>query len=46
MLNYNVDSYERMLGNINEKAIDYTKVDELLKAHRKVAKEYLRKNLS
>lgn len=21
MLNYNVDSYERMLGNINEKAI-------------------------
>ena len=31
--------------NINEKAIDYAKVDELLKAHREVAKEYLRKNL-
>ena len=31
--------------NINEKAIDYAKVDELLKAHRKVAKEYLSKNL-
>lgn len=32
--------------NINDKAIDYAKVDELLKAHRAVAKEYLRKNLS
>ena len=32
--------------NINEKAIDYAKVDEQLKAHREVAKEYLRKNLS
>ena len=31
--------------NINEKTIDYAKVDELLKAHREVAKEYLRKNL-
>ena len=31
--------------NINEKAIDYAKVDEQLKAHREVAKEYLRKNL-
>lgn len=31
--------------NINEKMIDYAKVDELLKAHRKVAKEYLGKNL-
>ena len=31
--------------NINETAIDYTKVDERLKAHREVAKEYLRKNL-
>lgn len=31
--------------NINEKAIDYAKVDERLKAHREVAKEYLRKNL-
>ena len=31
--------------SINEKAIDYAKVDELLKAHREVAKEYLRKNL-
>ena len=31
--------------NINEKAIDYAKVDELLKVHREVAKEYLRKNL-
>ena len=31
--------------NINEKMIDYAKVDELLKAHREVAKEYLRKNL-
>lgn len=29
--------------NINEKAIDYAKVDEQLKAHREVAKEYLRK---
>ena len=32
--------------NINEKAIDYAKVDGLLKAHREVAKEYLRKYLS
>ena len=32
--------------NINEKEIDYAKGDELLKAHRKVAKEYLRKTLS
>ena len=31
--------------NINRKLIDYAKVDELLEAHRKVAKEYLRKNL-
>ena len=31
--------------NINETAIDYAKVDERLKAHREVAKEYLRKNL-
>ena len=31
--------------NINEKTIDYAKVDERLKAHREVAKEYLRKNL-
>ena len=31
--------------NINDKAIDYAKVDELLKAHREVAKEYLRSNL-
>ena len=31
--------------NINEKTIDYAKVDELLKVHRLVAKEYLRKNL-
>ena len=31
--------------NINEKAIDYAKVDERLKAHREVAKEYLRKKL-
>ena len=31
--------------NINEKAIDYAKVDEQMKAHREVAKEYLRKNL-
>ena len=31
--------------NINEKAIDYAKVDEQLKAHREVAKDYLRKNL-
>ena len=31
--------------NINEKPIDYAKVDELLKVHREVAKEYLRKNL-
>ena len=31
--------------NINEKAIDYAKVDEQLKAHREVAREYLRKNL-
>lgn len=30
---------------INNKMIDYAKVDELLKAHREVAKEYLRKNL-
>lgn len=32
--------------NINEKAIDYTKVDELLKTHREVTKEYLRKNIN
>ena len=31
--------------NINEKAIDYAKVDERLKAHREVAKEYLRKKI-
>ena len=31
--------------NINEKAIDYAKVNERLKARREVAKEYLRKNL-
>ncbi len=31
--------------NINKEQIDYTKVDELLKSHREVAKEYLRKNL-
>ena len=31
--------------NINEKAIDYAKVDEQLKVHREVAKDYLRKNL-
>lgn len=31
--------------NINEETIDYAKVDELLKAHREVAKEYLRSNL-
>ena len=31
--------------NINKKSIDYAEVDELLKAHREVAKEYLRKNL-
>lgn len=31
--------------NINEKAIDYAKVDEMLKAHREVAREYLRSNL-
>lgn len=31
---------------INEKAIDYIKVDELLKAHREVAREYLRKSLA
>lgn len=31
--------------NINEETIDYAKVDELLKAHREVTKEYLRKNL-
>lgn len=31
--------------NINDKAIDYTRIDELLKTHREVAKEYLRKNL-
>lgn len=31
--------------NINDKAIDYAKVDEQLKAHREVAKDYLRKNL-
>ena len=28
-----------------EETIDYAKVDELLKAHREVAKEYLRSNL-
>lgn len=32
--------------NINEQLIDYRKVDELLKAHRKVAKDYLEENLS
>ncbi|MCI7503571.1 MAG: polysaccharide pyruvyl transferase family protein [Clostridium sp.] len=31
---------------INDKKINYAKVDELLKAHRDAAKEYLRKNLS
>ena len=31
--------------SINEKIIDYAKVDELLKAHREVAKAYLRTNL-
>lgn len=31
--------------SINDKPIDYTKVDELLKLHRKEAKAYLRKNL-
>lgn len=31
--------------NINKEQIDYTKIDELLKSHREVAKEYLRKNL-
>lgn len=31
--------------NINKETIDYAKVDELLKAHREVAKEYLRSNL-
>ena len=31
--------------NINEETIDYAKVDELLKTHREVAKEYLRSNL-
>ena len=30
---------------INEETIDYAKVDELLKAHGEVAKEYLRSNL-
>ncbi|WP_294653036.1 polysaccharide pyruvyl transferase family protein [uncultured Ruminococcus sp.] len=30
---------------INEKSIDYAKIDKLLKAHRTVAREYLRKNL-
>lgn len=30
---------------INEKMIDCARVDELLKAHREVTKEYLRKNL-
>lgn len=32
--------------NINAQAIDYASVDDLLKAHREVAKEYLRKNIS
>ena len=32
--------------NINEKMIDYAKVDELLKTHREVTKEYLRKNVN
>ena len=31
---------------INQKPIDYGKVDELLKAHREIAKDYLRDNLS
>lgn len=31
--------------NINDKTIDYVRIDELLKKHRKVAKEYLQKNL-
>ena len=32
--------------HINQKPIDYGKVDELLKAHREIAKDYLRDNLS
>lgn len=31
---------------INQQPIDYEKVDELLKAHREIAKDYLRDNLS
>lgn len=31
---------------INQQPIDYKKVDELLKAHREIAKDYLRDNLS
>ena len=37
----NIEDFE----NINDKTIDYVRIDELLKKHRKVAKEYLQKNL-
>lgn len=44
-LNARMTTKIESVENINEQVINYEKIDELLKIHRKVAREYLQKNL-
>lgn len=44
-LNTRMTTKIESVENINEQVINYEKIDEILKAHRKVARQYLQKNL-
>ena len=44
-LNTRMTTKIESVENINEQVINYEKIDEILKTHRKVARQYLQKNL-